>query len=270
MLSAGQAVLLGLVQGLTEFLPISSSAHLLLVPRALGWPDPGAAFTAVTQLGTEAAVLLYFRRDLSSVALAWLRGLRRRDARDTDGWRLGWALIVGTVPIGVAGLALQSVITGSVRRNLPLIAAALIVVGVLLAVTDRAAHGHRTLDSVTWREGAALGAAQATALVPGVSRSGATISAALALGLDRPSATRLSFLLAVPAVLLAGLFNLPDVAAGDGPGTGVTLLATAVAFAVGYASIAGLLRFVTRHSFAVFAAYRVLLGAGILTALQLA
>lgn len=202
----------------------------------------------MTQLGTEAAVLLYFRRDLSSVALAWLRGLRRRDARDTDGWRLGWALIIGTVPIGVAGLALQSVITGSVRRNLPLIAAALIVVGVLLAVTDRAARAP-TLDSVTWREGAVLGAAQATARVPGVSRSGATISAALALGLDRPSATRLSFLLAVPA----GLFNLPDVAAGDGPGMSVTLLATAVAFGVGYAGIAGLLRFVTRHSFAVFA-----------------
>lgn len=269
MLSAVQAVLLGAVQGLTEFLPISSSAHLLLVPRALGWPDPGAAFTAVTQLGTEAAVLLYFRRDLVSVARGWLRGVRRREERDTAGWRLGWTLIIGTVPIGLAGLLFRSSITGSVRSNLPLIAAALIVVGVLLAVADRVARSHRTVESVTWRDGVVLGAAQAAALIPGVSRSGATISAALTLGLDRTSATRLSFLLAVPAVVLAGVFNLPDVAAGDGPGAGITLLATAVAFAVGYATIAGLLRFVTGHSFAVFAAYRVLLGAGILAALQL-
>lgn len=264
-----EALVLGLVQGLTEFLPVSSSAHLLLVPRALGWRDPGAAFTAVTQLGTETAVLLYFRRDLLRIVRGWLRGWRSTDARDDDGWRLGWALIVGTVPIGLAGLLFESLITGPVRRNLVLIATALIVVGVLLAVVDRFAAGTRTLGTVTWREAALLGVAQATALVPGVSRSGATVSAALALGLDRASATRLSFLLAVPAVVLSGLFTLPDVLAGDGPGLGPTAVATLVAFAVGYATIAGLLRFVTRHSFAIFAGYRVLLGTGVLLALAI-
>ena len=264
-----EALVLGLVQGLTEFLPISSSAHLLLVPRALGWPDPGAAFTAVTQLGTETAVLLYFRDDLLRIVRGWLRGWRSACGRDDDGWRLGWALIIGTVPIGLAGLLFESLITGPVRRNLVLIATALIAVGVLLAVVDRFATGTRTIGTVTWREAALLGVAQATALVPGVSRSGATVSAALALGLDRTSATRLSFLLAVPAVVLSGLFTLPDVLAGDGPGLGPTAAATLVAFAVGYATIAGLLRFVTRHSFAVFAGYRVLLGTGVLLALAI-
>ena len=265
-----QALVLGLVQGLTEFLPVSSSAHLLLVPRALGWPDPGAAFTAVTQLGTETAVLLYFRHDLLRIVRGWLRGWRSPHTRDgDDGWRLGWVLIIGTVPIGIAGLLLEPLITGPVRRNLALIATALIVVGVLLAVVDRFSTGTRTLGTVTWREAALLGVAQATALVPGVSRSGATVSAALALGLDRASATRLSFLLAVPAVVLSGLFTLPDVLAGDGPGLAPTAAATAVAFVVGYATIAGLLRFVTRHSFAGFAGYRVLLGTGVLLALAI-
>lgn len=264
-----QALLLGLVQGLTEFLPVSSSAHLLLVPHALGWPDPGAAFTAVTQLGTESAVLLYFRHDLLGIVRGWLRGWRSGHARGDDGWRLGWALIIGTVPIGLAGLLFESMIAGPVRRNLVLIATALIVVGVLLAVVDRFATGTRTIGTVTWREAALLGVAQATALVPGVSRSGATVSAALALGLDRASATRLSFLLAVPAVLLSGLFTLPDVLAGDGPGVGPTAGATLVAFGVGYATIAGLLRFVTRHSFAVFAGYRVVLGTAVLFALAI-
>ena len=267
-MTAWQAAVLGLVQGLTEFLPVSSSAHLLLTGRVLGWGDPGAAFTAVTQLGTEAAVLLFFRRDLSAVAAAWAAGLRRGGARDTPGWRLGWVLVVGTVPIAVAGLLLESVISGPVRSDLSLIAGALIVVGVLLAVADRTARTRRRQEDVTWRHAAVLGAAQACALVPGVSRSGATISAALAMGLDRPSATRLSFLLAVPAVVLAGVFNLGELAAGAGPGLVPTALATLVAFLVGYASIAGLLRFVTRHSFAVFAAYRVLLGVAVLSVLQ--
>lgn len=261
-----QALVLGLVQGLTEFLPVSSSAHLLLVPRALGWPDPGAAFTAVTQLGTETAVLLYFRHDLLRIAAGWLHGWRSTQAREGEGWRLGWVLIIGTVPIGLAGLLLEPLITGPVRRNLVLIATALIVVGILLAVVDRFATGTRTVGTVTWREAVLLGLAQAAALCPGVSRSGATVSAALALGLDRASATRLSFLLAVPAVVLSGLFTLPDVLAGDGPGLGATAAATVVAFVVGYGSIAGLLRFVTRHSFAVFAGYRVLLGVGVLLA----
>lgn len=262
-----QALVLGVVQGLTEFLPVSSSAHLLLVPRALGWPDPGAAFTAVTQLGTETAVLLYFRRDLVGILRVWLRGWRSAPTRRDDGWRLGWVLIIGTLPIGLAGLLFESLITGAVRRNLVLVASALIVVGVLLAAIDRFAPGTRTMATVTWREAALLGLAQATALVPGVSRSGATVSAARAIGLDRASATRLSFLLAVPAVVLSGVFTLPDVLAGDGPGVGPTAAATLVAFVVGYASIAGLLRFVTRHSFAVFAGYRVLLGTGVLLAL---
>lgn len=259
-----QALALGLIQGLTEFLPVSSSAHLLLVPRALGWPDPGAAFTAVTQLGTEAAVLLYFRRDLFAIATGWLRGIRVPALRQAPEWIQGWALIIGTVPIGLAGLLLSDVITGPVRRDLPLIAVALIVVGIGLAVADRLAPQRRDATTVGLRDAVLLGCAQATALLPGVSRSGATITAGRLLGLTRPAATRLSFLLAVPAVLLSGLFTLPDVLAGDGPGPAATAAATAVAFAVGYGCIAGLLRFVARFGLLAFAVYRTALGVAVL------
>jgi undecaprenyl-diphosphatase len=257
-----EAIVLGVVQGLTEFLPISSTAHLRIVPALVGWPDPGAAFTAVTQLGTMAAVLLYFRHDLARIAAAWLRSLARpRRPRSLDA-RLGWYILLGTLPIAVLGLAFKSEIE-TVVRNLYLISAALIGLGLLLLLAERVGARRRGLDSLEARDGAAVGFAQALALVPGVSRSGATITAGLFLGLDRPSAARFSFLLSVPAVVLSGLLELGtilDGAAGDRTGLGALVVATVLAFVVGYASIAFLLRFLATHSTVVFVAYRVGLG----------
>ena len=256
--------MLGFVQGFTEFLPISSTGHLRIVPEFLGWEDPGAAFTAVTQLGTMAAVLLYFRRDLWNIARAFLVGLRDPVVRGTLESRLGWYILVGTIPIGICGLVFaDSIETGA--RNLTLIGTTLIVLGLLLAVADRVGSKDRDETTLGWRDGVLIGCAQALALVPGVSRSGATMTAGLLLGLERAAAARYSFLLSVPAVVLSGLFELRDIGTGDGPGPGPTALATVVAFVVGYACIAGLLRFLTSHSMMVFVVYRVLLGALVLT-----
>ena len=261
-MSVFEAIVLGLVQGITEFLPISSTAHLRIVPALAGWEDPGAAFTAVTQLGTMAAVLLYFRSDLSRIARAWLRSLRDRSMRrDTDA-RLGWYILLGTIPIGIFGLAFKDQIeTGA--RDLYLIATALIVLGLVLLVAEKVGTRDRSIEQLTARDGAALGFAQALALVPGVSRSGATITAGLFLGLDRPSAARFSFLLSVPAVVLSGLLELSSIASGEEGqqvGAGALALATLLAFVSGYAAIAFLLRFLATHSTIVFVVYRVALG----------
>ena len=261
-MSVFEAIVLGLVQGITEFLPISSTAHLRIVPALAGWEDPGAAFTAVTQLGTMAAVLLYFRSDLSRIARAWLRSLRDRSMRrDTDA-RLGWYILLGTIPIGIFGLAFKDQIeTGA--RDLYLIATALIVLGLVLLVAEKVGTRDRSIEQLTARDGVALGFAQALALVPGVSRSGATITAGLFLGLDRPSAARLSFLLSVPAVVLSGLLELSSIASGEEGqqvGAGALALATLLAFVSGYAAIAFLLRFLATHSTIVFVVYRVALG----------
>ena len=258
-----QAIVLGVVQGLTEFLPISSTAHLRIVPAFAGWHDPGAAFTAVVQLGTMAAVLLYFRNDLWNIARAWLRSLRDAGHRATLEARLGWYLIIGTVPISILGLAFKDKIETDARQ-LTLIAIALIVLGVVLEVAERTGRKERDIASLTARDGALIGMAQAAALVPGVSRSGSTISAGLFLGLDRAAAARYSFLLSVPAVVISGVFELRDVGEEGGAGFAPTLLATIGAFVVGYASIAFLLRWLARHSTAVFVAYRVALGALVL------
>jgi undecaprenyl-diphosphatase len=260
--SVFEAIVLGLVQGITEFLPISSTAHLRIVPALAGWEDPGAAFTAVTQLGTMAAVLLYFRSDLSRIARAWLRSLRDRSMRrDTDA-RLGWYILLGTIPIGIFGLAFKDQIeTGA--RDLYLIATALIVLGLVLLVAEKVGTRDRSIEQLTARDGVALGFAQALALVPGVSRSGATITAGLFLGLDRPSAARFSFLLSVPAVVLSGLLELSSIASGEEGqqvGAGALALATLLAFVSGYAAIAFLLRFLATHSTIVFVVYRVALG----------
>jgi undecaprenyl-diphosphatase len=260
--SVFEAIVLGLVQGITEFLPISSTAHLRIVPALAGWEDPGAAFTAVTQLGTMAAVLLYFRSDLSRIARAWLRSLRDRSMRrDTDA-RLGWYILLGTIPIGIFGLAFKDQIeTGA--RDLYLIATALIVLGLVLLVAEKVGTRDRSIEQLTARDGVALGFAQALALVPGVSRSGATITAGLFLGLDRPSAARFSFLLSVPAVVLSGLLELSSIASGEEGqqvGAGALALATLLAFVSGYAAIALLLRFLATHSTIVFVVYRVALG----------
>jgi undecaprenyl-diphosphatase len=265
-LSIVQAIVLGVVQGLTEFLPISSSGHLRIVPAFLGWDDPGAAFTAVIQLGTMAAVLLYFRDDLWRIARAWLASLRDPAQRGTLDARLGWYLIFGTIPISVFGVAFKDQIENG-ARDLYLIGTTLIVFGLVLLVADRLARRDRDLETIDRRDAIAIGFAQALALVPGVSRSGATMSAGLLLGFDRVSAARFSFLLSVPAVVLSGLYELKDVVNGTAEGAvgvGPTAVATVMAFITGYASIALLLRYLTTHTFGVFIAYRIVLGAAVL------
>jgi undecaprenyl-diphosphatase len=257
-----EAIVLGITQGLTEFLPVSSTAHLRIIPAFAGWEDPGAAFTAVTQLGTMAAVLLYFREDLLRITRAWLRSLRDPTARSELDARLGWYILIGTIPIGIFGLIFKDQIENG-ARDLYLIGTALIMLGLLLLAAERVAKHDRPLEKITTRDGVAIGLAQALALVPGVSRSGATLTAGLFLGFDRTSAARFSFLLSVPAVVLSGLFEFASILSGeDGEhvGLGSLAIATFLAFVVGYASIAFLLRFLERHSTIVFVVYRVALG----------
>jgi undecaprenyl-diphosphatase len=257
-----EAIVLGIVQGLTEFLPISSTGHLRIVPAFLGWDDPGAAFTAVTQLGTMAAVLLYFRADLIRIALAWLRSVRDRPARRELDARIGWYIVLGTIPIGIFGVLFKDQIENG-ARDLYLIGTALIVLGLVLLVAEKVSTRSRSMEQIEARDGLVVGLAQALALVPGVSRSGATITAGLFLGLDRPTAARFSFLLSVPAVVLSGLFELGSILSGEEGqhvSTGNLILATLLAFVTGYAAIAWLLRFLSTHSTIVFVVYRVALG----------
>ena len=261
-----QAVVLGIVQGLTEFLPISSSGHLRIVPAMVGWDDPGAAFTAVIQLGTMAAVVLYFRADLSRIARAWLASLRDASRHSELDARMGWYLIWGTVPIVIFGVAFSHQIENG-ARSLYLIGTTLIALGLLLLVAEKVSRRDRALESITRRDAIVIGFAQALALIPGVSRSGATITAGLFLGMDRVAAARFSFLLSIPAVVLSGLYELRDVVSGTAEGSAgvaATALATLLAFVSGYISIAFLLRFLTTHTTAVFVAYRVALGVVVL------
>jgi undecaprenyl-diphosphatase len=257
-----EAIVLGIVQGLTEFLPISSTAHLRIVPAFFGWEDPGAAFTAVTQLGTMVAVLAYFRADLWRIARAWTGSVLRRERPVSLDARLGWYIAIGTVPIVIFGVLFERQIeTGA--RSLYLMGTTLIILGFVLLLAERVGSRSRPLEDMSLREGVLVGFAQAAALVPGVSRSGATITAGLFLGLDRRAAARFSFLLSVPAVVLSGLFQLLGIVRGEpGESGGVVglVVATLLAFAVGYASIAFLLRYLANHSTAVFVAYRVALG----------
>ena len=263
-----EAALLGIVQGLTEFLPISSSAHLRIVGEFLpSATDPGAAFTAITQIGTEAAVLLYFRRDIWRIGSAWLRsplGKRREEAPDV---RLGWLVILGTLPIAILGLLFKDWIEGSFR-NLYITASMLILFGILLGAADRFGLRKRELSGMTLRDGILLGFAQAMALVPGVSRSGGTISVGLLLGYTREAAARYSFLLAVPAVFGSGFYQLFKSIGEDNPvGWGATWLATAIAFVVGYAVIVFFLKLVSTRSYMPFVWYRIALGLVILVLL---
>ncbi len=258
-MDAFQAIVLGIVQGLTEFLPISSSGHLRIVPAFAGWEDPGAAFTAVIQLGTVAAVLLYFRNDLLNIARAWFAGLRDPSRRAELDSRMGWYLIIGTIPIVVFGFAFDDQIEEDLR-SLNLIAGTLIGLGLLLLLAERVARRDREIEGVTWRDSLVIGFAQAAALIPGVSRSGATITAGLFLGFDRAAAARFSFLLSVPAVVLSGLYQLRDIGGEGGAGVVPTILATIAACVSGYASIAVLWKFLVTHTTFVFVAYRVVLG----------
>jgi undecaprenyl-diphosphatase len=261
-----QAIVLGLAQGLTEFLPVSSSAHLRIIPALAGWDDPGAAFTAVVQLGTMAAELLFFRKDLLRIGRAWFGALRRPALRGTLDARLGWYLILGTLPIAIVGLALEDDIETTFRR-LSLIGTTLIALALVLLVADRRGRRRRKIADLTLRDGLIMGAAQTLALVPGVSRSGATLSAGLFLGLERQAAARFSFLLSIPAVVLSGLYQLLDILGGEesaGIGAGGLVLATLLAFVSGYLAIAFLLRWVATHSFGAFVAYRLALGVVVL------
>jgi undecaprenyl-diphosphatase len=266
-----EAVVLGIVQGLTEFLPISSSAHLRIVGEAFGWDDPGAAFTAITQIGTEAAVLLYFRHDIARIIGAWFRSLFRSERRGDPDARIGWLIIVGSIPIIVLGLLLKDQIETTLR-DLRIVATALIVFSLILFWADRVGAKQRELEDLTVPHGIAFGFAQAMALIPGVSRSGGTITAGLFLGYSRSAAARYSFLLAVPAVLGSGFFQVYEALAGDVAGEGVawgpTTLATVIAFGVGLTVIAWLLRYLNRGSFLPFVVYRIVLGVLVLILVQ--
>ena len=254
-----EAIVLGVVQGITEFLPISSSAHILIISQLLGWQDPGAAFTAVTQIGTECAVIVFFWRDIVRIVGAWFASLRDRSRRSDPDARLGWYIIIGTIPIVVLGLLFADQIE-TAARNLWLVASTLIVFGIVLGIADALGSHRRSLASLTARDGVILGFGQALALIPGVSRSGATISTGLALGYTREAAARYAFLLAVPAVLGSGLYEATRI--GDDPNAawGPTILATIIAFGVGIAVIAWLLRWVTTRSYLPFVVYRIAVG----------
>jgi undecaprenyl-diphosphatase len=261
-----EVIVLGIVQGLTEFLPISSSAHLRIVSALFFEDDAGASFTAVTQLGTEAAVLLYFAKDIWRIVLAFFRGLFNKAHRNFD-YRMGWYVIVGTIPIGVFGFLFKDQIR-TVARNLWLVATVLILGAIILGIAERIGPKVRTLDQFTMRDAIVMGFAQAAALIPGVSRSGGTLTAGLLINLTREAATRYSFLLAIPAVVISGLFELENVfnpeQGGSAPTGAQMLVATVIAFGLGYASIAWLLRYVAHHTLYVFVWYRIVLGTVVL------
>lgn len=256
-----QVLVLSIVQGLTEFLPVSSSGHLRIVSELFWGQDAGASFTAVIQLGTELAVVVFFAKMIWQILTGWFKGWVDKESRGQD-WKMGWFVIVGSIPIGVLGLAGKDLIRDALR-NLWITAGMLILFSLVFIVAERVGKKNRGFDELTMKDAIIMGLCQCLALIPGVSRSGGTISGGLFLGLDREVATRFSFLLAIPAVLASGLFSLPDAfdpAAGQAASGMQLLVGTAVAFVVGYASIAWLLKFVTNHSFEWFAAYRIPVG----------
>ncbi|MFJ3673178.1 undecaprenyl-diphosphate phosphatase [Streptomyces sp. NPDC090106] len=266
-----ESLILGLVQGLTEFLPVSSSAHLRLTAAFAEWEDPGAAFTAITQIGTEAAVLIYFRKDIGRIVLAWLKSLTNKEMRRDHDAQMGWLVIVGSIPIGVLGLTLKDQIEGPFR-DLRITATMLIVVGIVIGIADRLAardesggkhrapKQRKSLENLGVRDGLIFGLCQACALIPGVSRSGATISGGLFMGYQREAAARYSFLLAIPAVLASGLFEIKDAMEVGHVSWGPTIFATIIAFLVGYAVIAWFMKYISTKSFMPFVWYRIALG----------
>lgn len=255
-----QAMVLGIVQGLTEFLPISSSAHQLIVSRLFFDNDGGgAAFTAVTQLGTETAVLVYFWRDIVRIIKQWALSLVGKVPRSDPDARMGWWVIIGTIPISVLGVLLKDVIHGPVR-NLWVTATMLLVFALVIAVADSTASQRKTLEKLNARDGVMFGLAQACALIPGVSRSGGTIAGGLFMGYRREDAARYSFLLAIPAVLASGFFELADIAGKPNPdGWWPIVIATVISGLIGYAVIAWLLRYISTHDFKAFVFYRIIL-----------
>jgi undecaprenyl-diphosphatase len=265
------AIVLGIVQGLTEFLPISSSAHIRIVGEFMNKAqDPGARFTAITQIGTELAVLIFFRNDIKAIVLSWFKQVIARAELSPEGKgqaRMGWLIIIGSIPIVVLGYLGKDIITNDLR-SLWLIASVMIIFGLILGFADKNGKSERSLDQLNTKHGLLYGAAQALALVPGVSRSGATIAMGRFLGYTREAALRYSFLLALPAVFGSGLYELKDAFSSDAAPNVFTipetLVATGVAFVIGYAVIAWLLKFVSTKSFMPFIIYRVALGSLIL------
>ena len=274
-MSWAQTIVLSIVQGLTEFLPVSSSGHLNIVSRLCWGADAGASFTAVIQLGTELAVLVFFAKDIVRIIKAWFIGLFHKDRRDNLDYKMGWYVIVGTIPIGLIGFLAKDAIRDNLR-SLWVTASVLVVFSFVFMAAEKWGSRKRDFDQLTMKDSIIMGCAQCLALIPGVSRSGGTISAGLFIGLKRSVATRYSFLLAIPAVLASGIFSLPDAfnpthgqaATSSQLGAGVV-----IAFILGYISIAWLLKFVEKHSLNWFAGYRVivgvivliLLGTGVLT-----
>lgn len=254
-----QAIVLGISQGLTEFLPISSTAHTLIVSKLLGWPDPGAAFTAVTQVGTELAVVIYFRQDIARILKAWFSSLTKKSERANPDAKMGWYVIIGTIPIGIAGLAFKSSIE-TTARNLWLVAATLIIMGILLGLADRFARHTQSEADINTKNAVLFGLGQALALIPGVSRSGATITAGLAMGFKRDVAARYSFLLAIPAVFASAALTAGDISSDSFVNWPATIVATIVAFVVGYFVIASLMKYLQTRTFLPFVIYRIALG----------
>jgi undecaprenyl-diphosphatase len=265
-----EAIILGFVQGLTEFLPVSSSAHLRILGEFLpSAQDPGAAFTAITQIGTEAAVVLFFWRDIVRIIGHWFRSLAGRIPRNDPDARMGWLIIVGSIPIVVLGLLFQDQIE-TVFRSLWLIAAMLILFGVLLGIADHVGAKKRKLQDITVGHGVIYGFAQSLALIPGVSRSGGTITAGLFMGYERAAAARYAFLLAIPAVFGSGFYQLAK--SWNEPGVftlGETAVATVVAFFVALGVIAFFMNWISKHSFLPFVVYRVAVGSTLLVLLSL-
>jgi undecaprenyl-diphosphatase len=263
-----QAVVLGVVEGLTEFLPVSSTGHLTITEKLLGLQvdDPAVtAYTAVIQMGAILAVVVYFWTDIWRIAKAWVTGLFKPELRGQRDHRMGWYIIVGSLPIGVVGLAAKDLITGPLR-SLWVVAGALILWSAVMLYAEKRGRQTREEKDLTMRDAVLVGLMQCVALVPGVSRSGATISTGLLVGLDRVAATRLSFFLSIPALMAAGIYELPDALGGD-IGLGQALVGTAVSFVVAYASVAWLLKFVSGNSIGKFVPYRVALGVVLIVAL---
>ena len=266
-----EAIILGILQGVTEFLPISSSAHIRIFGDLFGWGDPGAAFTAIIQIGTEAAVISYFWRDIVRIISKWFRAIpfvtwKNPVAQSDPDVRMGWIVIVGTLPIGILGLLFDDVIETSLR-NLYITAFVLALFGVLLGVADRYSKRTKTLENITLRDGLLLGLGQAMALIPGVSRSGGTITVGLLLGYTREAAARVAFLLAIPAVFASGIYQLARHWGEDSVPFGPTVAATVTSFVVGYAVIVWFLKLVSTKSYLPFVIYRLLLAAAVVVLL---
>ncbi|CAN5351873.1 undecaprenyl-diphosphate phosphatase [soil metagenome] len=262
-----QAILLGIVEGVTEFLPVSSTAHLTIVEKLLGFriDDAGVtAFTAIIQVGAIAAAILYFRRDIARLAAAWFRGITNRARRADPDYRLAWYVIIGSLPIGVVGFAARTAVAGNLR-NLWIIVAALLLWSIVMFIAERVGRRTRPESQITLRDAIVIGLAQCVALIPGVSRSGATISAGLFRGFDRVASTRISFLLSIPALTAAGLYEAASQATAVSTSVGwiPTIIATIISFLIGYVAIAWLIRFVANHSIALFIGYRVAVAAAV-------